>query len=93
MDGKIADRKGYEYMRKLSGSTDPPDPNQVCFVNSSSLSFISMYHDKLESKHNILLSILSNVEVEVEDYEQNIYLLLFLLVCSVLWNNILRYTN
>lgn len=65
MDGKIADRKGYEYMRKLSGSTEPPDPNQVCFVNSTTLYFISLYRDKLESIHKILLSILNSIEVEV----------------------------
>ena len=29
MDGKIADRKGYEYMRKLTGSSETPDTNQV----------------------------------------------------------------
>ena len=29
MDGKIADRKGYEYMRKLTGAAETAEHNQV----------------------------------------------------------------
>lgn len=29
MDGKIADRKGYEYMRKLTGAAETTEPYQV----------------------------------------------------------------
>lgn len=44
MDGKIADRKGYEYMRKLSGSSEPPDPTQVSQLSMYISSMTSPFH-------------------------------------------------
>lgn len=44
MDGKIADRKGYEYMRKLSGTNEPPDPTEVGQLSISLSTITSPLH-------------------------------------------------